>query len=165
MSDVNGNEPARSPVAELMADQLQAERTRHASIEQRGITVITTSGTLITLLLALAGLTGRTAGFKLAKNAQVWLLTALIFLTLAAIAGIIVNFPGRGRSVGLYPEEIKSLLEDPTMDNIDRMQFKGLRRASRANRRKSISLLVALIIQAVGIGSLAYTVWLALKPA
>jgi hypothetical protein len=37
--------------------------TRHASLEQRGISVVTTTSTLVTVLLAFSGLAGRESNF------------------------------------------------------------------------------------------------------
>jgi hypothetical protein len=162
VSDDNWGQTTRPAVADLMTDQLQAERARHSSLEQRGIGVVTTSGTLITLLLALAGLTGGTARLQLTATSEASLRIALSALTLAAIVGILANVPGRGRSVGLYPNEIQRLIDDPKMD-IEQVELTGLERASKGNRMKSLLLLVALLIQAGGIASLAYTIWLVLE--
>jgi hypothetical protein len=163
VSDDNGSKTAGSLAAGLITDQLDAERARHTSLEQRGISVITTSGTLITLLLAIAGLTGRTSGLRLPQDAQLCLRGALILLPAAAIVGIFATLPGAGRSVGVYPGEIKELMENPTPENTEEAQLKGLNRVSRSNRRKSAFLLAALLSEAFGIGFLAATVWLALK--
>lgn len=163
MSDDDGTKTAQSLAAKLITDQLDAERARHASLEQRGISVITTSGTLITLLLALAGLSGRASGLTLPDDAQWLLRIALALLPLAAIAGIVATVPGPGRSVGIFPEDIEKLPEDPTPKNIEEVQFNGLNRVSKTNRRKSVSLLTALILEASGIAFLAATVWFALR--
>jgi Sec-independent protein translocase protein TatA len=118
---------------------------------------------LIALLLALAGLTGRTSGLKLSSDAQNWLRWALILLIAAAIVGILANLPGRGRSVGARLKEIKKLMQAPTAENTEQVQFKGLQRAAQGNRWKGLLVFVALLIQAFGIGALAFTVWYALK--
>jgi hypothetical protein len=159
-----GSETAQSPFADLLADQLDAERARHASLEQRGISVITTSGTLITLLLALAGLTGRASGIKLPDVAQWLLRVALILLPLAAMIGIAAILPGGGRSVGVHVEEVEKLMKDPTPKKTEQAQLKGLKRVARSTRWKKVWLLVALITEGLGIGFLAATVWFALRP-
>jgi len=77
----------------LITDQLAEERSRKTSIEARGVTVITTSGTLTTLLFALtAGLTAA-AKFKLPEVAKLPLLLALVAFVVAAIFGLATNMP------------------------------------------------------------------------
>ena len=80
---------------QLIVDQLIEERSRKSSLEARGVTVITTSGTLATLLFALtAGLT-TTGTFKLPGAARLPLLLTLVAFVGAAILGIITNIPLR----------------------------------------------------------------------
>lgn len=84
---------AGSVYSQLISDQVTEERSRKTSLEARGITVITTSGTLATLLFALtAGLTA-TKNFKLAEPAKLPLLLALISFVVAAIFGLATNVP------------------------------------------------------------------------
>ena len=88
---------AGTSYGQLILDQLNEERNRKTSLESRGITVITTSGTLATLLFALtAGLTAA-AGFKLPGAAKLPLLLALVAFVLAAIFGLATNLPIRYR--------------------------------------------------------------------
>ena len=51
--------PGRSVYADYIAEQIARQEERKRSIEARGVTVITTSGRLATLLLGLAALTTR----------------------------------------------------------------------------------------------------------
>jgi hypothetical protein len=84
---------AGSAYRHLISDQLAEERSRKSSLEARGVTVITTSGTLGTLLFALtAGLTA-TANFKLPSGARLPLLLALIAFVCASICGLTTNLP------------------------------------------------------------------------
>ena len=79
--------------ARLIADQLTEERSRKSSLEARGVTVITTSGTLATLLFALtAGLTAASS-FKLPTDAKLPLLLAIIAFVVAAMCGLGTNVP------------------------------------------------------------------------
>ena len=82
------DEDAGVAYGQLIMDQLAEERNRKASLEARGVTVITTSGTLATLLFALtAGLTAA-AKFKLPQSAKLPLLLALVAFVIAALAGL-----------------------------------------------------------------------------
>jgi hypothetical protein len=86
---------AGAAYGQLIADQLTQERSRKTSLESRGVTVITTSGTLVTLLFGLtAGLTAA-SGFKLPSGAKLPLLLALIAFVIAAGFGILTNMPLR----------------------------------------------------------------------
>ena len=90
--EVPDNE-AGAAYRDLIADQLTEERNRKASLEARGIIVITTSGTLVTALFALtAGLTAA-AKFKLPEPTKLPLLLALIAFVFAAIFGLVTNLP------------------------------------------------------------------------
>lgn len=84
---------AGTAYGQLISDQLAEERSRKSSLEARGVTVITTSGTLATLLFGLtAGLTA-TSSFKLTGAARLPLLLALIAFVIAAICGLVTNVP------------------------------------------------------------------------
>lgn len=84
---------AGSSYGQLISDQLARERSHKTNLEARGITVVTTSGTLTTLLFALtAGLT-TVAKFKLLGSAKLPLLLALISFVVAAALGLVTNMP------------------------------------------------------------------------
>jgi hypothetical protein len=88
---------AGAAYSQLICDQLAEERDRKSSLETRGITVITTSGTLATLLFALtASLTAATS-FKLPGDARLPLLLSLIAFVAAAMCGVATNVPLRYR--------------------------------------------------------------------
>jgi uncharacterized membrane protein len=74
--------------------ELKAQDARKASFEQRGLAVVTTSGVLVTLLFALAGLsTEAKQTFALPQNARAWLAAALVAFVLAAAAALATNLP------------------------------------------------------------------------
>jgi hypothetical protein len=88
---------AGAAYGQLIVDQLTEERNRKISLEARGVTVITTSGTLATLLFALtAGLTAA-AKVKLPESAKLPLLLALVAFVIAALSGLATNVPLRYR--------------------------------------------------------------------
>jgi hypothetical protein len=87
------NDNAGAAYGKLIADQLTEERSRKTSLETRGIAVITTSGTLATLLFALtAGLTAASS-FKLPADAKLPLLLSLVAFVIAAMTGLATNVP------------------------------------------------------------------------
>jgi hypothetical protein len=84
--------------SEVYGDFVQAElerqTARKASFEQRALSVITTSGVLVTLLFGLSALsTKQQATFTLPGTAKVLLLVALTFFVLALGAALSVNVP------------------------------------------------------------------------
>lgn len=91
MSDTD----AGTAYGELITDQLAEERNRKASLEARGVTVITTSGTLVTALFALTAGLKAAAHFKLPGDAKIALMLALSAFVLAAMFGLATNLPLR----------------------------------------------------------------------
>jgi hypothetical protein len=88
---------AAKTYGDYTAEEVTREEQRKTSIETRGLAVVTTSGALATLLLALAALNkdNRTAtgSFFLSHDAQGPLKLALIFFTVAALGAVLTNFP------------------------------------------------------------------------
>jgi hypothetical protein len=78
---------------DLIGQQLTEERASKTSIEQRGTAVITTSGTLVTLLLAIAALVTSGKALTLGTLPKLPLGLSLVAFVIAAILGILTNFP------------------------------------------------------------------------
>jgi hypothetical protein len=116
--------------------------TRHASLEQRGISVVTTTSALVTLLLALSGLAGDQSKFTTDKNDLSLLPWALISLVLAVIFGLLVNYP-----LTFKPPPWPLKLND------------SAKRLLHINYIKSWILTGALVCQTIGIVFLAVVVW------
>jgi hypothetical protein len=132
MTNAGAGRPATAEDSGLLAILM----TRHASIEQRGISVITTTGTLVTLLVALVGLAGQQSNFKLDQN-KLGMLPLALWLLVAAIAfGLLTNFP-----LWLLPKT-DDLITIAT--HIRKMNF-----------FKSWVLAAALLLQLLGIAVLA----------
>lgn len=83
----------------LIDGQISFEREKKSSLEARGLAVITTSGTLVTLLLALAAVITRTHGLAPSLVPQVLLLGALLAFLAAASLAIYCNAPLQMREV------------------------------------------------------------------
>jgi hypothetical protein len=77
---------------DLVKEQLTEERARKASLEQRGIAVITSSGTLVTLLFGLTALATKAQNYQLPAPADIALAAAAVLFVLAALMGIAVNW-------------------------------------------------------------------------
>jgi hypothetical protein len=87
-------DPSIAPIIDLVKEEITGQQSRKASLEQRGIAVITTAGTLVTLLLALAALvTSTSVNMVLPPLAHNLLLGSLLSFVLAALLGLAVNAP------------------------------------------------------------------------
>ena len=92
--DASQAKPGSAIYADYFAKQLDREGERKASLEARGVLVVTTSGVLSTILLGLATLTKKKdAAFALPDSARWWVVAALVLLTLAVAGAIVTNFP------------------------------------------------------------------------
>ena len=72
---------------------VDAEASRKSSIESKGISVITTSGTLVTLLFGLVAVVTSHSSFTLPVAAHGWLVAAVLAFVVAAALAILVSFP------------------------------------------------------------------------
>jgi hypothetical protein len=91
--------------AALVKEQLDGAYAKQASFEQRGIAVVTTSGTLASLLFGLVAAITTKSGFTTFSTvAQILILGALTSFLGAAVFGLFVNRPRLRRSVvGIDP--------------------------------------------------------------
>lgn len=94
-------------LAALLGDAIPAERAKKNSLESRALAVITSSGTLVTLLLALAALVTKTTKFVPTPVTLALLGLAAILFTAASCLAVYCNAPG-----GYYeivPASLKAL--------------------------------------------------------
>jgi hypothetical protein len=146
----------------FLKDEIAAQDQRKTSFEQRGLAVVTTSGTLVTLLFALAALsTKQQATFVLPDDAQTWLLRAVVFFFVAAVAALVTNVP---LSYGApTPESIKRLLketstEDEAEKEVALARVEMLKSAKTSNSFKGWVLVGAMALEVVALGCVAFAV-------
>lgn len=77
---------------DLVKEQLTEERARKASLEQRGLAVITSSGTIVALLFGLTAVATKAQSFQLPPAAAMPLAMAALAFVVAAILGLGVNW-------------------------------------------------------------------------
>ena len=153
--------PGRSVYAEYIAEQIQRQEERKKSIEARGVTVITTSGTLATLLLGLAALTTKEqTTFTLPTAAQDPLEWALIAFAAAALASIFTQLPMRYEEASA--EGLRGLVdtswndsEEEALDAVARNRLTVLKRAKHVNGLKAWALFAAVSGEALAVIALA----------
>ncbi|HST54474.1 MAG TPA: hypothetical protein VLJ42_01090 [Solirubrobacteraceae bacterium] len=147
-----------------MKDELAAQDARKASFEQRGQTVITTAGTLVTLLFALAALSTRQAAtFMLPHTARTWLLIGLAFFFASAIAALITNAPLVYQVVPV--EKVRDRLNRETPPTAGRAakaialtRLDALASAKKRNAIKGWALAIAFGLEALAVGCVAIAV-------
>jgi hypothetical protein len=157
-------EVAGASYEQLIVEQLTEERARKSSLEQRGFSVITTSGAFVSLLFGLAAVVTQVEGFEVPAAARVTLMVAALLFTTAGVYGLIVNSPVGYKEAD--PDWMLGLTRKNTweaMDSIGRRRVSQSRvetiRAARAsNERKADRLVWALAIEVVGIAAVASTV-------
>jgi hypothetical protein len=145
----------------LLDDQLADERAKKNSLEQRGIAVISTAGTLVTITLGFVALATRAPTYVLA-SVVVLLVVALGGLIVAA-AGLLVNLPARLPIVDA-DELIAADTEDDGSETA-RAEHEVLARLlpdlRKVNRRRARLLFAALLVE---VSVMAVAVVIALAP-
>ena len=150
--------------AKLIAEQLDEERKVKSSLEQRGITVITTSGTLVTLLFALVAVVTKDETFDLASSARWGLYLALCLFVLAAIVGLITNMPRRYDEAnvedlaGLIKEDYWAGSASIGSRRSSEVRVKVLRSARETHKTKAYLLQAALALEVAAVAALATAV-------
>ena len=101
---------------DFIKSMLDAEDSRKSSLEQRGIGIITTSGTLVTLLFGLTtAITGAKA-FTFPPAARDWLAPAAILFVAAAAAGMVVNVPLFYGKIEVRRTDLETVWQDDAPD-------------------------------------------------
>ena len=161
---------AGSVYAALITEQLVEERARKASIEARGLSVITTSGALVTLLFGLGSLVSGVEGYTLPTVGRWFLLGALGAFLLAAAAGIVANFPLRYREVSvaglrrLTAPEWWTNAEPAAARRAAEARLNVLERARSTNAFKVNALIAAMVIEVIAVVLVAAAVAVILWP-
>lgn len=149
-----------SAYAEFVKDAVATEAQRRESIENRARAVVTLSGTLVTLLLALSSLITKMESYQLPVAARWLTLVAAIVFTLSALAAIGTAMPQTERVID--PAALTRSLpprwhwsEDSALKKITATRLLQLTAIQRANAIKSTLLLVSVATQVVAIALLA----------
>jgi hypothetical protein len=146
-------------IADLIARELDAEQSATASLQARGLAVISSSGTLVTLLFGLSAVATTAQHFKLPATAKPPLYVAAVLLVAAAVAGIATNAPRSSELTSLL--RLRPLLEPPYWDypagparqEVARTQLTVALAARAANRVRARFLFAGIILEIAGIAS------------
>ena len=162
--EASAHEAGYTVYGDFIKDELEAQDKRKASFEQRGLAVITTSGTLVTLLFALAALsTKEAATFTLPTTARTWLAFALVLFFASALAALLSNAPFIYQAVPV--EKIRERLrEKPPRDahaaakDVAFSRLDALEAAKKINGIKGWALAAAMACEALAVGCVAVAI-------
>jgi hypothetical protein len=146
-------------IADLITKELDTEQAAADSLQSRGLAVISSSGTLVTLLFGLSAVATTAQHFKLPAAAKPPLYVAAVLLVAAAISGIATNAPRGSKLTAL--RRLRPLLESPYWDypaeparrQVARTQLAVAEGARAANRIRARFLLAGIILEIAGIAS------------
>jgi hypothetical protein len=155
-------QPGYDAFSALITEQLEEERARKQSLEQRGLAVVTSSGTLVALLFALAALVTKPETFRLTTESKTHLGWAVVAFAVAGVLGIFTNKPLK------YEEPstawLRSLTSVTIWNQADAVTATRRAAQSRVNaiasfRRKNVQkvrlLTTAITFEVVGVGLVA----------
>jgi hypothetical protein len=152
-----------SVYAEFIKEQLEAQDARRESIERRAMSVITTSGVLVSLLFGLAAVVTSAENFVLPRDARPWLGLSLLLFVVAAIMALLANFPLLYRYV--KPDALRSVVKDKWSDDVKIAEQRSsatrltvLDNAQILNSLKGYCLIIALVCEIAAIAVLAWGV-------
>jgi hypothetical protein len=155
----------------FLKDTLTGQDDRKSSIEQRGLGVITTAGTLVTLLFAIIGLaTKREQTFTLPSASHGWLAATVILLGSAVLGGLVTNVPLN--YVNVDEEGLDEIIDDFWDDNAEDATTRiavsrkdMIVTAMRRNNFKAWALFIATGMEVAGLVTLAVAVLIILDKA
>ncbi|MEU8185866.1 hypothetical protein [Micromonospora carbonacea] len=148
--------------------ELAAERDRRNRFDDRGVSLVKTSGSLVTLLAAVVAFLRTGREYQFPRDAVGPLMLALTFLTIAAMAGIVTSL-NRAYEVPNPPTLRKLLEERWAVDSevsarnfVGEMQVHIIHSLRKGSNWKAKFLLTGLIAQVVALLALTVVVYIIL---
>jgi uncharacterized membrane protein (DUF106 family) len=156
--------PGHEAYSDYIKDEYDAEADRKNSLEQRGIGVITTSGTLVTLVFALVAVVIGGEHFRLPHEAHIPLYLAIGFFIAAILTAIFTNVPRKFQRVD--PNELDTVVKtsrwaDSSSDairNVAATRLTELKSAQQRNQQTAKVLMVAMLCEVIAICSVGVAV-------
>jgi hypothetical protein len=156
--------------AAFIERELEVERERRRSLDARGAAVVTTSGSLTTLLAAVGAFVGGRPGFHLLPGSVGPLTLTLLAFASAAVCGIVVT--GLPWYEVAAPDQLRTMLAEKwRTDEVDARNYTAeldvdtIESLRKGNKTKAEWLVRALVAQVVGLFSLTLTVYLIVNAA
>jgi hypothetical protein len=157
-------DPGYSVYADFIEKVLAGQEARTTSIQQRGIAVITTSGTLVTLLFAFIGLATRQGStYTLPGDTRPWLVAAVTLFVLAAGCGLICNIPkrftnARAQDLRVGVDQFWNESAWAASGRVARTRLDMIERAAEVNGQQAWVLFAAVILEVGALLPLAVAV-------
>ena len=154
--------------ADYVKEQIDLEDKRRASLETRGVGVITVSATLVTLLFGISAVATNQPGFVPAGDIRARLTWALIAFAASSVIAIGTTVPLAISTVDasrLAPEVRKrwDATPDAARKATTATRVADLASLQRVNTIKSVLLLAAVAVQVVAVLLLAWSVTVLLR--
>jgi hypothetical protein len=143
--------------ADFIKSMLDAEDSRKSSLEQRGIGIITTSGTLVTLLFGLTTAITGAKTFTFPTAARDWLTPAAILFVAAAAAGIVVNVPLFYGKIEVGRADLEPVWHDDAPDAraaVAAMRLERVHAAQGVNNVKAWILVIGALLELAAVAML-----------
>ena len=150
-------------LTEMVREQLDQERRRKDSLEQRGIAVITSSGVMVALLLAVAGIAGKEQINSIPTVAKATVVIALAIFAAAALLGLLINWAYKYDEPGLKQlrqlvRERWSASEAAAAQYVAESYLDTVTSYREHGHKKAVRLLWALTLEVLAIVVLAFAV-------
>jgi hypothetical protein len=162
--------PEAKEYAAFVKELLEAEVARGATMETRAVAIVTASGTLVTLLLALAALVTRVTTFQVPVAALVFAGISAAFFAVSACWAMLAVTPRR--AWGLKPACLGSELWERWADSTDDAVAKTTatrlalwEQENTLTQRKAVSVFTAAVFQFGAVAALAVAVFVVLASA
>jgi hypothetical protein len=154
--------------AELVTSLLQAERSRKTALEQKATNVITTSGTMVTLLFGLVAVITAKQSFSLPVASHGWLVAAVVLFVIATGLALFISIPRPYGETKLTVENLRAWWHDPVADAqaaAATVRLEAVETARLANATKAQMLIAAIGAELVAIALLAVSIVVILHTA
>jgi len=165
-ADVLGTEPQQKagPIYYDFLEKLIAEQDqRKDSLERRALAVITTSGTLVSLLFGLVSVLTKAEHFSLPRASHSYIAAALILFVSSAFLAIVTNAPILYRNID--PSDVDAVLKENWSEDrdfaeqiISTTRSVVFKTAQKVNEFKAWTLVAALVLQVGAAATLAVAV-------
>lgn len=161
--------PAGEVIGGFIEQEMKNTRDRRSSIESRGVTVITTSGVIVTLQMAFF-----TALVPQNRVASTGVLTfvalSLVSFLGAAAIGVLVNLPSRKQEIAVDLNTLRPHLTDPHWSADSDQARRAIAAAQlhvgaiafEATNRKGNILILAFLAELLGMAMLSVAILLAI---
>ncbi|AYF30493.1 hypothetical protein CSH63_24200 [Micromonospora tulbaghiae] len=103
--------------SDFIASELKTERERKAAMDTRAASLVTTSGSLVTILAAVGAFVGKDAQASLPRQALPLMVLALVAFTAASLSGICAGWSRRYDVAAITP--MRLMLNERWTDDED----------------------------------------------